>query len=325
MMVARYVAAIIVLCLGGLELVLTESDLVFKQQFIIKSALGGLSVPPLILFASGKNYFVTSSAGRINKVDVDVSSDVVSIDGISGFGQESIVTIEQRFNDGLVSDFMLWNLRSESKDRLWTIPYIGVSPSVSRDQKSIAFLGYDKSSNKYQIHVFDVNAGTGKAVVSVDVNDETQTPPSWTSGGQGLVYDGKGCQVQLLKLEAEEGEFLAEGDYAVLSPSGRQLLYRPKCRGNDFVLSDIRGKQKVELRLGKYLKGTVWSAPRWSEDGRYLGLYTYKETLLGRPRAFFYLYDIVQREMVSQIPVPTPNKAVFWFVSQAVGLVSEVP
>lgn len=177
--------------------------------------------------------------------------------------------MDETNNDGkTLSKLVLFNLKNKSEEIIYKSDKRIISPIISPDEKTIAFLSDYKWEDTYSL--FILNISTKKIAKLLDSNTiyggGYNFNISWSPDGNEIAYSSKEGFLNLVNIKTGTTEKLIKGYNPLFSPDGKQILFSDsQYKPYTALIYDFASKQIQKLNVGNDIFNAIWSP-----DGKYL-------------------------------------------------------
>ena len=186
------------------------------------------------------------------------------------FDKEKVLfSMDETNNEGeTLSKLILYNLKKKSEEIIYKSNKRIISPILSPDNKTIAFLSDYKWEDTYSL--FIINISTKKILKLLESNTiyggGYNFNISWSPDSNEIAYSNKEGFLDLINIKTGETKKLIKGYNPVFSPDGKQILFSDsQYKPYTPLICDLASKQIQKLKTGSDVYNAIWSP-----DGKYL-------------------------------------------------------
>ena len=183
--------------------------------------------------------------------------------------EKALFSMDETNNEGeTLSKLILYNLKKKSEEIIYKSNKRIISPILSPDNKTIAFLSDYKWEDTYSL--FILNISTKKIMKLLESNTihggGYNSNISWSPDSKGIAYSSKEGFLNLVNIKTGKTEKLIKGYNPLFSPDGKQILFSDsQYKPYTPLIYDFASKQVQKLNVGNNIFNAIWSP-----DGKYL-------------------------------------------------------
>lgn len=186
------------------------------------------------------------------------------------FNREKVMySVDETKNNGeTLSKLVLYNLKNKSEEIIYKSNKRIISPILSPDNKTIAFLSDYKEENAYSLFILDIPTNN----ILKLLNNNTvhgggyNFNMSWSPDSNNIAYSNKEGLLNFIDVKTKKIKRLIKGYNPLISPDGRRILFSDsKYKPYTPLIYDISSKQIQKLNIGSDVYNAIWSP-----DGKYL-------------------------------------------------------
>jgi len=186
------------------------------------------------------------------------------------FNREKVLfSTDETNNDGkTLSKLVLFNLKNKSEEIIYKSNKRIISPILSPDNRTIAFLSDYKCENAYSL--FILNISTKKIIKLLESNTihggGYNFNISWSPDCNDIAYSNNEGFLNMINVKTRETKKLVKGYNPLFSPDGKQILFsNSQYKPYTPLIFDLASKQIQKLKTGSDVYNAIWSP-----DGKYL-------------------------------------------------------